>query len=80
MDPLDGSSNIDVNVCGDYFSVYRITPIGSPVTIDDFLQPGTSQVVAGYVIYGTSTMIVYTTGHGVNGFTLNPAIETFITS
>jgi fructose-1,6-bisphosphatase I len=51
---------------------------GTPVTIEDFLQPGTSQVAAGYVIYGTSTMIVYTTGYGVNGFTLNPAIGTFI--
>jgi fructose-1,6-bisphosphatase I len=55
--------------CGNYFSVYtRITPLGTPVTMDDFLQPGTSQVAAGYVIYGTSTMIVYTTGC-VNGFT-----------
>ena len=82
MDPLDGSSNIDVNVSvGTIFSVYRrVTPIGTPVTIDDFLQPGVNQVAAGYVIYGTSTMIVYTTGHGVNGFTLNPAIGTFYLS
>ncbi|RZL34179.1 MAG: class 1 fructose-bisphosphatase, partial [Pedobacter sp.] len=82
MDPLDGSSNIDVNVSvGTIFSVYRrITPMGTPVTIDDFLQPGINQVAAGYVIYGTSTMIVYTTGHGVNGFTLNPAIGTFYLS
>jgi fructose-1,6-bisphosphatase I len=82
MDPLDGSSNIDVNVSvGTIFSVYRrITPIGTPVTIADFLQPGTAQVAAGYVIYGTSTMLVYTTGHGVNGFTLNPAIGTFYLS
>jgi len=82
MDPLDGSSNIDVNVpVGTIFSVYRrITPIGSPVTSEDFLQPGTAQVAAGYVIYGTSTMLVYTTGHGVNGFTLNPAIGTFYLS
>ncbi|MFB0910105.1 MAG: class 1 fructose-bisphosphatase, partial [Flavobacterium sp.] len=82
IDPLDGSSNIDVNVSvGTIFSVYtRITPLGTPVTIDDFLQPGTSQVAAGYVIYGTSTMIVYTTGYGVNGFTLNPAIGTFYLS
>ena len=82
MDPLDGSSNIDVNVSvGTIFSVYRrVTPIGTPVTIDDFLQPGTQQVAAGYVIYGTSTMLVYTTGHGVNGFTLNPAIGTFYLS
>ena len=82
MDPLDGSSNIDVNVSvGTIFSVYRrITPLGTPVTIDDFLQPGINQVAAGYVIYGTSTMLVYTTGHGVNGFTLNPAIGTFYLS
>ena len=82
MDPLDGSSNIDVNVSvGTIFSVYRrITPIGSPVTLDDFLQPGIHQVAAGYVIYGTSTMLVYTTGFGVNGFTLNPAIGTFYLS
>lgn len=82
MDPLDGSSNIDVNVSvGTIFSVFRrITPVGTPVTIDDFLQPGTQQVAAGYVIYGTSTMLVYTTGHGVNGFTLNPAIGTFYLS
>lgn len=82
MDPLDGSSNIDVNVSvGTIFSVYRrISPIGQPVTMDDFLQPGCNQVAAGYVIYGTSTMLVYTTGHGVNGFTLNPAIGTFYLS
>lgn len=82
MDPLDGSSNIDVNVSvGTIFSVFRrITPIGTPVTIDDFLQPGINQVAAGYVIYGTSTMLVYTTGRGVNGFTLNPAIGTFYLS
>lgn len=82
MDPLDGSSNIDVNVSvGTIFSVYRrISPIGTPVTLEDFLQPGIKQVAAGYVIYGTSTMLVYTTGNGVNGFTLNPAIGTFYLS
>ncbi|HEX8270953.1 MAG TPA: class 1 fructose-bisphosphatase [Flavobacterium sp.] len=82
MDPLDGSSNIDVNVSvGTIFSVFRrITPIGTPVQLEDFLQPGVNQVAAGYVIYGTSTMLVYTTGHGVNGFTLNPAIGTFYLS
>jgi len=82
MDPLDGSSNIDVNVSvGTIFSVYRrITPEGSPVTIEDFLQPGNKQVAAGYVVYGTSTMLVYTTGNGVNGFTLNPAIGTYYLS
>ncbi|SFW34160.1 fructose-1,6-bisphosphatase I [Sinomicrobium oceani] len=82
IDPLDGSSNIDVNVSvGTIFSIYRrITPIGTPVTMADFLQPGRNQVAAGYVVYGTSTMLVYTTGHGVNGFTLNPAIGTFYLS
>ena len=82
MDPLDGSSNIDVNVSvGTIFSIYRrITPDGTPVTIDDFLQPGKQQVAAGYIVYGTSTMIVYSTGHGVNGFTLNPAIGTYYLS
>lgn len=82
MDPLDGSSNIDVNVSvGTIFSVFRrVTPVGTPVTLEDFLQPGVKQVAAGYVIYGTSTMLVYTTGHGVNGFTLNPAIGTFYLS
>jgi len=82
MDPLDGSSNIDVNVSvGTIFSVYRrITPEGSPVTLEDFLQPGNKQVAAGYVVYGTSTMLVYTTGNGVNGFTLNPAIGTYYLS
>ncbi|MFT7251851.1 MAG: fructose-1,6-bisphosphatase I [Flavobacterium sp.] len=82
MDPLDGSSNIDVNVSvGTIFSVFRrVTPVGTPVTSEDFLQKGVNQVAAGYVIYGTSTMLVYTTGHGVNGFTLNPAIGTFYLS
>ncbi|TYA52385.1 class 1 fructose-bisphosphatase [Formosa maritima] len=82
IDPLDGSSNIDVNVSvGTIFSVYRrVTPVGTPVTIDDFLQKGSQQVAAGYVVYGTSTMLVYTTGDGVNGFTLNPAIGTFYLS
>lgn len=82
MDPLDGSSNIDVNVSvGTIFSVYRrISEVGTPVVLEDFLQPGINQVAAGYIIYGTSTMLVYTTGHGVNGFTLNPAIGTFYLS
>jgi fructose-1,6-bisphosphatase I len=82
IDPLDGSSNIDVNVSvGTIFSIYRrITPIGTPVAMEDFLQPGRNQVAAGYIIYGTSTMLVYTTGDGVNGFTLNPAIGTFYLS
>ncbi|MEE9362431.1 MAG: class 1 fructose-bisphosphatase [Cellulophaga sp.] len=82
IDPMDGSSNIDVNVSvGTIFSIYRrVTPVGTPVTLEDFLQPGKNQVAAGYVIYGTSTMLVYTTGDGVNGFTLNPAIGTFYLS
>ncbi|MEB8327962.1 class 1 fructose-bisphosphatase [Flavobacteriaceae bacterium KMM 6897] len=82
IDPLDGSSNIDVNVSvGTIFSIYRrISPVGTPVTLDDFLQPGKNQVAAGYIVYGTSTMLVYTTGNGVNGFTLNPAIGTFYLS
>jgi len=82
IDPLDGSSNIDVNVSvGTIFSVYRrVTDVGTPVSLDDFLQKGSEQVAAGYIIYGTSTMLVYTTGDGVNGFTLNPAIGTFYLS
>ena len=75
-DPLDGSSNIDVNVSvGTIFSIYhRVSSVGEPVKKEDFLQKGREQVAAGYVVYGTSTMLVYTTGHGVNGFTLNPAL------
>ena len=82
IDPLDGSSNIDVNVSvGTIFSIYRrVTSVGTPVTIEDFLQKGSEQVAAGYVVYGTSTMLVYTTGDGVNGFTLNPAIGSFYLS
>jgi len=82
IDPLDGSSNIDVNVSvGTIFSIYRrVTPIGTPVEIGDFLQRGNQQVAAGYVVYGTSTMLVLTSGHGVNGFTLNPAIGSFYLS
>ena len=82
MDPLDGSSNIDVNVSvGTIFSIYRrISASGTPVTREDFLQKGIHQVAAGYVIYGSSTMLVYTTGNGVNGFTLDPALGTFFLS
>lgn len=82
IDPLDGSSNIDVNVSvGTIFSIYRrVTPSGTPVTLEDFLQPGHKQVAAGYVVYGTSTILVYTTGHGVNGFTLNPGVGVFFLS
>ncbi len=82
IDPLDGSSNIDVNVSvGTIFSIYRrVTPTGTPVQLEDFLQKGENQVAAGYIVYGSSTMLVYTTGAGVNGFTLNPAIGTFYLS
>ena len=82
MDPLDGSSNIDVNVSiGTIFSIYRrVTPIGSPVQMEDVLQKGVKQVAAGYILYGSSTMIVYTTGHGVNGFTYEPSIGEFVLS
>ncbi|MDP8079568.1 class 1 fructose-bisphosphatase [Phocoenobacter skyensis] len=81
-DPLDGSSNIDVNVAvGTIFSIYRrVTPIGSPVTLEDFLQEGNKQVAAGYVVYGSSTMLVYTTGNGTNGFTYDPSLGTFCLS
>jgi fructose-1,6-bisphosphatase I len=79
FDPLDGSGNIDVNVAiGTIFSIFRrITPQGSPVTAEDFLQPGRKQVAAGYVVYGSSTMLVYATRRGVNGFTLDPSIGEF---
>lgn len=82
MDPLDGSSNIDVNVSvGTIFSIYRrVSPIGTPPIEEDFLQPGSKQVAAGYVIYGSSTMLVYTTGNGVNGFTYDPSIGSFCLS
>ncbi|MEO6851629.1 MAG: class 1 fructose-bisphosphatase, partial [Mucilaginibacter sp.] len=81
IDPLDGSSNIDVNVpVGTIFSIYRRRSIEGPATIDDVLQNGTAQVAAGYVIYGSSTMLVYTTGKGVNGFTLDPSIGEFCLS
>jgi fructose-1,6-bisphosphatase I len=81
IDPLDGSSNIDVNVSvGTIFSIYRRVSLTGPGTLDDFLQRGTEQVAAGYIIYGSSTMLVYTTGKGVNGFTLDPSIGEFCLS
>lgn len=82
IDPLDGSSNIDVNVSvGTIFSIYRrVTEPGTPVEMRDFLQKGTQQVAAGYIVYGSSTMIVYTTGNGVNGFTLDPSLGTYYLS
>lgn len=81
IDPLDGSSNIDVNVSvGTIFSIYRRTSLSGPGTIEDFMQRGTDQVAAGYIIYGSSAMLVYTTGKGVNGFTLDPSIGEFCLS
>ncbi len=82
IDPLDGSSNIDVNVSiGTIFSIYRrVSPIGSEPTIEDFLQGGHEQVAAGYILYGSSTMLVYTTGHSVNGFTYDASLGEFILS
>lgn len=82
FDPLDGSSNIDVNVSiGTIFSIYRRTSaIGTQATLEDMLQAGSKQVAAGYVLYGSSTMMVYTTGHGVNGFTLDPSIGEYCLS
>lgn len=82
MDPLDGSSNIDVNVSvGTIFSIYRrVTPPGTPVTEADFMQPGSQQVAAGYVVYGSSTMLVYTTGCGVHAFTYDPSLGVFCLS
>jgi fructose-1,6-bisphosphatase I len=82
FDPLDGSGNIDVNVSiGTIFSVYRrVSERGKPCTKADFLQPGNRQVAAGYVIYGSSTMFVYATRRGVNGFTLDPSIGEFCLS
>ncbi len=82
MDPLDGSSNIDVNVSiGTIFSVYRrVSPNGTPVTLEDFLQPGSQQIAAGYIIYGSSTMLVYATRRTLQGFTLDPSIGEFCLS
>ena len=81
IDPLDGSSNIDVNVAvGTIFSIYRRKSTDGKATLEDVLQQGTEQVAAGYVIYGSSTMLVYTTGKGVNGFTLDPSIGEFCLS
>lgn len=82
IDPLDGSSNIDVNASiGTIFAIYRrLSTMGHCASIEDFLQVGARQVAAGYVIYGSSTMLVYTTGRGVNGFTLDPSIGEFCLS
>ncbi len=81
MDPLDGSSNIDVNVpIGTIFSIYRKKSAGSKVTDEDLMQRGDQQVAAGYVLYGSSTMFIYTSGSGVHGFTLDPACGEFFLS
>jgi len=80
-DPLDGSSNIDVNVSiGTIFSIHRKITHGERGTLEDCLQPGSRQLAAGYVVYGSSTMMVYTTGAGVHGFTLDPSIGEFLLS
>jgi fructose-1,6-bisphosphatase I len=82
FDPLDGSGNIDVNISiGTIFSVYRrVSERGKPCTLADFLQTGRNQVAAGYMVYGSSTMMVYATRRGVNGFTLDPSIGEFCLS
>ena len=82
LDPLDGSSNIDVNISiGTIFGIYRrLSPKGNPCTLEDFLQTGNKQVAAGYIIYGSSTMLVYATRRGVNGFTLDPSMGEFTLS
>ncbi|EAZ79467.1 class 1 fructose-bisphosphatase [Algoriphagus machipongonensis] len=82
IDPLDGSSNIDVNISiGTIFSIYRRkTQVGSPIQKEDIMQPGTEQVASGYVLYGSSTMLVYTTGFGVNGFTYEQSLGEFFLS
>lgn len=82
IDPLDGSSNIDVNVSiGTIFSIYRRkSKPGTPIQTEDILQKGSDQVAAGYILYGSSTMLVYTTGHGVNGFTYEPTLGEYFLS
>ncbi len=82
IDPLDGSSNIDVNVSiGTIFSIYRrVSPVGQPIQDKDILQRGSEQVAAGYILYGSSTMLVYTTGHGVNGFTYESTLGEYVLS
>lgn len=82
IDPIDGSSNIEVNVSiGTVFAIYRrVTPVGQAAKTQDFLQTGRQQIAAGYVIFGSSTMLVYSTGNGVNGFTYDPAVGVFYLS
>jgi fructose-1,6-bisphosphatase I len=80
-DPLDGSSNIDANITiGTIFGIYKRISNSGPGTLEDCLQPGYKQIAAGYIIYGTSTMFVYTTGQGVHGFTLDPSVGEFLLS
>jgi len=79
FDPLDGSSNIDVNITvGTIFSILRTSRPGEDATLEDFLQPGTQQVCAGFALYGPSTLLILTTGHGVNGFTLDREVGEFV--
>ncbi len=81
FDPLDGSSNIDVNICvGTIFSILKCESEPEKVSTKDMLQAGSKQVCAGYILYGSSTMLVYTTGHGVHGFTLDPSVGEFLLS
>ena len=81
MDPLDGSSNIDVNVnIGTIFSIYRKKSLGDSVTDKDLMQKGEDQIAAGYIVYGSSTIFVYTSGQGVHGFTLDPTLGEFFLS
>jgi fructose-1,6-bisphosphatase I len=81
FDPLDGSSNIDANISiGTIFSIYKRISTEGPGTLEDCLQPGSQQVAAGYIVYGSSTILVYTAGHGVHGFTLDPSFGEFILS
>ncbi len=81
FDPLDGSSNVDFNMpVGTIFGIYKRLQESGPVSVSEFLQPGRNLVAAGYIAYGTSTMFVYTAGHGVHGFTLDPAVGEFLLS
>jgi fructose-1,6-bisphosphatase I len=81
FDPLDGSSNIDINITiGTIFSIYRKISTGADSSMEDLIQPGEQQVAAGYVVYGSSTMFVYTTGFGVHGYTLDPSLGEFLLS
>jgi fructose-1,6-bisphosphatase I len=81
FDPLDGSSNIDINITiGTIFAIRRKVSTGTTGTLEDLLQPGDRQVAAGYIVYGSSTMFVYTTGNGVHGYTLDPSLGEFLLS